>query len=72
MGVVVQFPSHRARPVEVDKRTLAHVLGRSVRWINYRVAEGMPSRLTDRGRMFLVPEVREWLRKEGFGEKRAG
>jgi hypothetical protein len=53
----------------VTKQQLADHLGRSTRWIELRVNEGMPSEHTDRRgrRMFNVADVEAWL---AAGERR--
>ena len=45
----------------LNKRELAAYYGVSVRWIEYQVARGMPSRLIGRQRRFLIQEVDKWL-----------
>lgn len=47
----------------LSKRQLAQhpAINRSTRWVELRVAEGMPSRLDGNKRMFSLPEVEEWL-----------
>jgi phage terminase Nu1 subunit (DNA packaging protein) len=48
----------------VTKKQLAALLGRSVRWIEQKQAEGMPVRdLTDRmgRRTYVVGDVEKWL-----------
>jgi hypothetical protein len=46
---------------EITKKQLASQLDKSGRWIEQRMAEGMPSRLAGNRRMFLATEVRAWL-----------
>lgn len=45
----------------LNKRELAAYYGVSVRWIEYQVARGMPSRLIGRQRRFRIEEVDSWL-----------
>jgi len=45
---------------------------RSRRWIEQRVAEGMPSMLDGNRRMFRVAEVTAWLDAHGFKRSRLG
>lgn len=45
----------------LNKRELAAYYGVSVRWIEYQVARGLPSRLIGRQRRFLISEVDGWL-----------
>lgn len=48
----------------VTKKELAEILGKTVRWVEYRLAEGMPSSLDRRGRrIFSLSEARMWLRQ---------
>lgn len=52
----------------VTKKQLARILGKTERWVEYRLAEGMPSALDDEGRrIFSVSEVRMWFRKRERG-----
>jgi phage terminase Nu1 subunit (DNA packaging protein) len=49
---------------QVTKKQLAHMLGRTTRWVELRVAEGMPAGWDDKGRReFDVDECRRWLRE---------
>ena len=59
MGEVIPFPKTWDRPL--SKRELAVRLGRSVRWVELRVAEGMPSSLVNGRRVFVVGDVEDWL-----------
>lgn len=53
----------------VDKKRLATILGRSVRWVELQLADGMPSTKGRRGkRMFLVSECRAWLQQNTEGD----
>ena len=58
MGEVVQFPY---RDAVLTKRQLAEHLGRSPRWVELRVADGMPSRVANGGLVFRLSEVDQWL-----------
>ena len=49
----------------LDKRGLASHLGCGVRWIEMRVAEGMPSALIAGRRKFRASEVEPWLERAG-------
>jgi hypothetical protein len=47
---------------QVTKKQLAHMLGRTTRWVEFRVAEGMPADWDDKGRrVFSIEEVQAWL-----------
>lgn len=59
MGHLLMFPGvFRGR---LTKRQLAATLGYSTRWIEHRMAEGMPSHLQGVRRMYDLDEVNEWL-----------
>lgn len=63
--VVADFGGSGARP-PLTKKQVAQVLGRSERWIELRVAEGMPAATDPRGRrIFDLSEVRAWLHEKG-------
>lgn len=49
----------------VTKQQLADHLGRSIRWVDLRVRDGMPSRQDKRGgrRFFQISKVEEWLKE---------
>jgi len=48
------------------KSEYAEHLRCSVRWLEYRVAEGLPSELIAGRRKFRPSIADEWLRREGF------
>jgi hypothetical protein len=63
VGTVVQA-AHRFRSepdLWLSKKEIAQKLSRSVRWVEMRAAEGMPSEMIGICRMFREPDVREWL-----------
>lgn len=64
-AVVIDLEQYRAskRPVQkwMGKRELAEHLGYSPRWVQYRVAEGMPHRRHYGRLAFLVTDVERWL-----------
>lgn len=67
MGELIHVDFSRGTESPLSKKRLALMLGRSTRWVELRVREGMPS-TTQRGRrMFLASECRAWLkgREEG-------
>lgn len=49
----------------LDKPGIAEHLGCSVRWVELRVAEGMPSALIAGRRKFRASEVEPWLERAG-------
>lgn len=67
MGVVVKLPERReARRIPLSKRRLAAHYGRSIRWVEMRVAEGMPAHRDRQGRRyFFREETNEWLNQQG-------
>jgi hypothetical protein len=64
-----------SRVVELErwltKQELAHHLGCGVRFIEYRMTEGMPSALIAGRVKFRVSEVEPWLEQHGHMERRA-
>lgn len=53
----------RERPL--TKRELAEELRCSVRFIEYRLKDGLPSEMFAGRRQFLLSEVEPWLRRNG-------
>ena len=60
MGAVIVFPGPRSE-AWVSKAQLAAYLGRSKRWIELRVREGMPSRMIGGRRAYRISEVDAWI-----------
>lgn len=54
----------------LGKEELGNALGRSVRWVEERTAEGMPSRIEGVRRVYKETACRNWLAKRGFGVPR--
>lgn len=54
----------------LDKRQLAEHLSCSVRWINYRMADGMPHAMSAGKAKFRASEVERWLEAHGHLERR--
>lgn len=50
----------------LDKKALAEYLGCSVRWIEYRRAEGMPHAMIAGRVKFKVSAVEPWLADHGY------
>lgn len=63
-GRVLPFPG-RPEPW-VTKAHLAAYLGRSNRWVELKVCDGVPSHMIGGRRAFRISEVDQWLR-ERFG-----
>jgi predicted DNA-binding transcriptional regulator AlpA len=60
---IIQFP-HRTVPERwLTKKEIAVHVGYSVRWVEYRVLEGMPCRRFGNQLRFRVSEVEAWLLK---------
>jgi hypothetical protein len=49
----------------------ADYLGMRERWVRYRVAEGMPTRLHGGRRRVRITAAEEWLRRNGHLEEEA-
>jgi hypothetical protein len=49
----------------LDSKELADHLGCSVRWIKYRLADGLPSTLIAGRHKFKIADAEKWLEKEG-------
>lgn len=50
----------------LDKHGLAAHLGCGVRWIEYRVRDGLPSAIIAGKRKFRASEAERWLEREGY------
>jgi len=62
-NVIRLVPRGQTEP-DLTKRQLAAALGVSERWIDYRVAEGMPKHAwTKRMVRFRLGECRDWLER---------
>lgn len=48
----------------LSKRDLATYLGFSTRWVEYRIAEGMPHRRIGGRVRFRLTEVESWLNRD--------
>jgi hypothetical protein len=63
MGEVVYLrPRHEPW---VSKRQLAGILGKSTRYIELRMVDGLPSRLLGGQRQYRLSDVESWLRENG-------
>jgi hypothetical protein len=67
LGTVVHVDFGRSTAIELSKRQLSRhpEIRRSTRWIEQRMAEGMPSHMDGHRRMFNLDRVREWLAAHG-------
>jgi predicted DNA-binding transcriptional regulator AlpA len=63
MSTVVVLPVRRGARSEpwLSKRQIAAHYGRSTRWIELRVREGLPSRMLGGKRAFRLSEVDTWI-----------
>lgn len=50
----------------LPKKEVARRLGVSVRWLDYRIAEGLPHRAIAGRVVFRLPTVEGWLRTRGL------
>ena len=62
MGELKEFPNRLPTDAWVSKKQLAGILDRSIRWVEMRVKEGMPSRMRGNKRIFNVGAVQDWLK----------
>lgn len=60
-GSVIPFPRSVAREPWLSKRQIADYLGRSTRWVELRVREGLPSKMIGGRRGFRLSEVEAWI-----------
>jgi hypothetical protein len=58
---VARFPRWRASEPWLSKRQVADHFGRSTRWVELRVREGLPSRMIGGRRGFRLSEVESWV-----------
>lgn len=56
----------KAQEPFLNKRALANHLSCSVRWVEHRMAEGLPHYLIAGRVKFRASEAEAWLRQEGF------
>ena len=64
--VLVDFGGHD--PLLSKRQLASHPeIRRSIRWVEMRVKEGMPSQLDGNRRMFRLSEVKSWLASRGEG-----
>lgn len=63
MSTVVALPVRRGNRPEpwLSKRQIAAHYGRSTRWIELRVREGLPSLMLGGKRAFRLSEVDRWM-----------
>lgn len=60
-GSVVVFPRAAIREPWLSKRQIADHFGRSTRWVELRVSEGLPSKMIGGRRGFRLSEVETWI-----------
>lgn len=59
-AVVLKFPAPVIEPW-LSKRQVADYLGRSTRWVELRVREGLPSKMIGGRRGFKLSEIEAWI-----------
>jgi hypothetical protein len=62
---IVPFPGRRSAEPWLSKRQIADHFGRSTRWVELRVREGLPSKMIGGRRSFRLSEVEAWLDRRG-------
>jgi hypothetical protein len=67
MGNLIRMPLRPGSEPWVSKQQLADHYGYSKRWVELRVAEGMPAHWRGGQRRFLLSEVDPWLEKQSEG-----
>lgn len=65
-GVLVAFPQRPGFEPWVSKAHVASYLGRSTRWVELRVRDGLPSQMIGGRRSFRLSAVDAWIR-DRFG-----
>jgi hypothetical protein len=66
MGDVIHVNFGASDPLLTKRQLSQHPkIRRSTRWLEQRVAEGMPSQMDGNRRMFRLSEVLAWLRDHG-------
>jgi predicted DNA-binding transcriptional regulator AlpA len=58
---VIPFPYTATWEPWLSKRQIADYFGRSTRWVELRVREGLPSKMIGGRRGFRLSEVEAWL-----------
>lgn len=58
---VIAFPRAVVREPWLSKRQIADYFGRSTRWVELRVREGLPSKMIGGRRGFRLSEVEAWI-----------
>jgi predicted DNA-binding transcriptional regulator AlpA len=58
---VIAFPRAVVRESWLSKRQIADYFGRSTRWVELRVREGLPSKMIGGRRGFRLSEVEAWI-----------
>jgi hypothetical protein len=60
-GVLIRLPSRIGFEPWLSKRDIAAHFGRSTRWVELRVRDGLPSKMIGGRRGFRLSEVEAWL-----------
>lgn len=65
MGELVRLPLRPGAEPWVSKKQLAGHFGYSIRWVELRVREGMPSQMIGGQRRFRISECESWVMERG-------
>ena len=60
-AIIVPFPRSIMSEPWLSKRQIADHFGRSTRWVELRVREGLPSKMIGGRRGFRLSEVEAWI-----------
>jgi predicted DNA-binding transcriptional regulator AlpA len=60
-ATIVPFPRSIMSEPWLSKRQIADYFGRSTRWVELRVREGLPSKMIGGRRGFRLSEVEAWI-----------
>ncbi len=60
-AAVIPFPRAAVREPWLSKRQIADYFGRSTRWVELRMREGLPSKMIGGQRGYRLSEVEAWL-----------
>jgi predicted DNA-binding transcriptional regulator AlpA len=60
-AAIIPFPRAAVREPWLSKRQIADYFGRSTRWVELRMREGLPSKMIGGRRGFRLSEVEAWL-----------
>jgi len=64
-GAVLRFPYRLGMEPWLSKREIAAHFGRSTRWVELRMREGLPSKMIGGRRGFHLSDVEAWIDGRG-------